>query len=196
MNGALQLESEPGIGSTFSFSAQFLPAPASVTPQPEDVAWAGKPSSHGRYRVLLADDNALNCRLTERLLTRRGHSVSIASNGCEAVEQFRSQPFQIVLMDVQMPEMDGLTATALIREYECAMGTRVPIIAMTANSMKGDREACLAAGMDDYISKPFQPEELYAKVENYGSLSLVSPFPYGDSVSAVAPLAGAGCDSM
>jgi len=196
MDGALQLESEPGTGSTFSFSALFLPAPGSDGPRLEDKAWVREGSSHGNFRVLLADDNALNCRLTERLLTLRGHSVSIAWNGAEAVEQFRSQPFQVVLMDVQMPEMDGLEATARIREYESTLGTRVPIVAMTANSMKGDREACLAAGMDDYISKPFQPEDLYAKVENYGSLSLVSAIAYGDSLSAAVPLAGPGCDSM
>lgn len=196
MDGALQLESEPGAGSTFSFTALFLPAAGSGAPPPEDNAWGRDGSMHGNYRVLLADDNALNCRLTERLLTLRGHSVSIASNGCEAVEQFRSQQFQVVLMDVQMPEMDGLEATARIREYESTLGTRVPIVAMTANSMKGDREACLAAGMDDYISKPFQPEDLYAKVENYGSLSLLSAIAYGDSLSAAVPLAGPGCDSM
>ena len=111
MDGSLQLESEPGAGSTFSFSARFLAAPGSEAPRPADVARVSKPSSYGKYRVLLADDNALNCRLTERLLTLRGHSVFIASNGREAVEQFRSEPFSILFKDRPKPEKDGGVAT-------------------------------------------------------------------------------------
>ncbi len=118
---------------------------------------------------MLADDNLVNRQLTVRLLERRGHSVTTACDGHEAVERFQSEVFDVVLMDVQMPVMDGLVATARIREYENGNESRIPVIAMTANAMRGDREVCLAAGMDDYLSKPFQPHELFALVETYGS---------------------------
>ena len=100
------------------------------------------------------------------LLRRHGYQVELASNGREAVERFRSKPFGAVLMDVQMPEMDGLEATAAIRDLEGNTGAHVPIIAMTAHAMKGDRERCLAAGMDGYLSKPVRAPELLALLEN------------------------------
>src|SRR6185295_904387 len=103
-----------------------------------------------RLQVLLAEDNVVNQRLAASLLERRGHKVVIAANGAEAVDAIRRQPFDVVLMDVQMPEMGGLEATAAIRALSGA-GARVPIVAMTAHAMKGDRERCLAAGMDEYL---------------------------------------------
>jgi PAS domain S-box-containing protein len=116
-------------------------------------------------RVLLAEDNPVNQRLVVRMLEKRGHSVALANNGKEALAAVDTEKFNVVLMDVQMPEMDGFEATAAIREHEQATGRHVPIIAMTAHAMKGDRERCLAAGMDDYISKPLQTRRLFEMME-------------------------------
>jgi signal transduction histidine kinase/CheY-like chemotaxis protein len=111
-------------------------------------------------RILLAEDNLVNQRVAVRILERAGHSVVIANNGREALAALREQPFDLVLMDVQMPEVDGLETTALIREAEVGSGTHIPIIAMTASAMKGDQERCLAAGMDAYIAKPIHARDL------------------------------------
>jgi two-component system sensor histidine kinase/response regulator len=116
-------------------------------------------------RVLLAEDNLVNQKLIVRLLEKQGHTVVVAANGREAVEAVERQPFDLVLMDVQMPEMDGFEATAAIRQWERSAGRHLPILAMTAYAMKGDRERCLAAGMDDYISKPIQPRELWETID-------------------------------
>ena len=116
-------------------------------------------------RILLAEDNAVNRELTVRILSKRGHSVHVVVNGRLALEALETQAFDVILMDVQMPEMDGFEATAAIRRSEAITGTRIPIIAMTAHAMKGDRERCLGAGMDGYISKPVQAEELLKLTE-------------------------------
>ncbi|MDE2810074.1 MAG: response regulator [Gemmatimonadota bacterium] len=121
-----------------------------------------------RCRVLLAEDGAINQQVAVRLLEERGHSVVVVNNGRAAVEQVAAQPFDVVLMDVQMPEMDGLEATAAIRRAEAQTGGHVPIVAMTAHAMKGDRDRFLAAGMDGYVAKPVRPHELYAAVEGGG----------------------------
>jgi len=118
-----------------------------------------------RLRILLAEDNAVNQRLAARLLEKRGHAVAIAENGRVALEALEKQPFDLVLMDMQMPEMDGLEATAAIREREKFSGEHIPIIAMTANAMTGDRERCMEAGMDAYLSKPIQVKDLFAAIE-------------------------------
>jgi two-component system sensor histidine kinase/response regulator len=118
-----------------------------------------------RLRVLLAEDNAINRELVVRLLSKRGHTVVVAANGKQAVSALETQSFDVVLMDIQMPEMDGFEATAAIRQKEKTIGTHVPIIALTAHAMKGDRERCLAGGMDGYVSKPVQAEELIKAVE-------------------------------
>ena len=111
-------------------------------------------------RVLVAEDNAVNQKLIVRLLEKRGHRVTVAGNGREAVDAAARASFDLVLMDMQMPEMDGFEATAMIRVGERRSGAHLPIVALTAHAMKGDREKCLAAGMDDYLSKPIQPGEL------------------------------------
>jgi signal transduction histidine kinase/DNA-binding response OmpR family regulator len=119
-----------------------------------------------RLHVLLAEDNVVNQRLAASLLRRRGHKVTIAANGREALATVTAQPFDVVLMDVQMPEMGGFEATAAIRALEAERQTpRMPIVAMTAHAMKGDRERCLAAGMDEYLTKPLDPRHLCALVE-------------------------------
>jgi signal transduction histidine kinase/DNA-binding response OmpR family regulator len=111
-------------------------------------------------RVLVAEDNAVNQRLATRLLEKRGHRVVIAANGREVLEALEREEFDLVLMDIQMPEMDGLETTAAIRTKELGLETRMPVIALTAHAMKGDAERCLAAGMDGYLSKPIRPQEL------------------------------------
>lgn len=115
-------------------------------------------------KVLLAEDNLVNQKLAGQLLIKRGHSLEIVGDGKQAVEAWRKNRFDIILMDVQMPEMDGLEATALIRASE--KGSRIPIIAMTASAMRGDREECLRAGMDDYLAKPIKPTQLFETIEN------------------------------
>ena len=131
---------------------------ASAAPAP------AAPSGGRPARVLLAEDNLVNQRVAVGLLRRYGHHVSIANDGAQALELFSREPFDLVLMDVQMPGMGGFEATALMRERERARGTYTRIVAMTAHAMAGDRERCLAAGMDGYITKPFNPETLFATV--------------------------------
>jgi signal transduction histidine kinase/CheY-like chemotaxis protein len=130
---------------------------------PEQQAPPATPST-GRVvrplQVLLADDNPVNQMTGTTMLQKLGHTVVVAGNGREAIEKNAAQPFDIVFMDVQMPEMDGMTATAEIRKQEQATGKHIPIVAMTAHAMKGDKEKCLEAGMDDYVSKPIRRQEL------------------------------------
>ncbi|MEK6237715.1 MAG: response regulator, partial [Planctomycetales bacterium] len=127
-------------------------------PAPSPVAETNEAS----LNILLAEDNAFNQRLALRLLKKMGHSIEVAENGRKAVELWEAGSFDVILMDVQMPEMDGFEATVAIREKEERLGSRIPIIAMTAHAMVGDRERCLDAGMDDYLPKPVQTEELIA----------------------------------
>ena len=110
--------------------------------------------------ILLAEDNLVNQKLASRLLEKHGHSVIIAANGHLALERLQNESFDLVLMDVQMPEMDGFEATETIRKKEESTGTHLPIIAMTAHAMQGDKERCLAAGMDGYLSKPLNIRNL------------------------------------
>jgi CheY-like chemotaxis protein len=117
------------------------------------------------WNVLLAEDNLVNQRLAVRILEKHDCSVTIASDGREALRSLEQQPFDVVLMDVQMPQMDGFEATALIRDKERHTGKHIPIVALTAHAMSSDREHCLRAGMDDYISKPIRSKELIEKLD-------------------------------
>jgi CheY-like chemotaxis protein len=110
-------------------------------------------------RILLAEDNQVNQQVARRMLEKQDHAVTVAANGREALLAFENQIFDLILMDIQMPEMDGFAATAAIRQKE-REGQHIPIIALTAHAMTGDRERCLAAGMDGYVSKPIRIEEL------------------------------------
>jgi CheY-like chemotaxis protein/HPt (histidine-containing phosphotransfer) domain-containing protein len=152
-------------------------------------------------RVLVAEDNSVNQRVIVRLLEKFGHSVAITGDGREALAALDREPFDAVLMDVQMPQMDGFEATRLIRANEAGTGRRIPVVAMTAHAMKGDRERCLAAGMDDYVSKPVQQSELLRvldwasgvgpAVEAPGPVQTPPPAaPVLDRAAAVARLGG------
>jgi len=118
-----------------------------------------------RFKILLTEDNLVNQRLALRLLRKMGHQVAVAQTGREALNALRLEKFNLVLMDVQMPEMDGFEATKEIRNSEQGLQEHVPVIAMTAHAMSGDHESCLKAGMDDYIAKPINREELRQVIE-------------------------------
>jgi CheY-like chemotaxis protein len=166
MDGAIWVESEPGAGSTFHFTASFDLVEAQRPPS--ESAGATGPALVARrpMRVLLAEDNLVNQRVAVGLLARRGHTVVVVGNGRDAIEAVEREPFDVVLMDVQMPEMGGVEATALIRERERSTGRHVRILAMTAHAMTGDRERFLASGMDGYLPKPIDRQALFAAIED------------------------------
>jgi two-component system sensor histidine kinase/response regulator len=141
--------------------------PSQTQDENEDKTQEVLPQSNWRQgmKVLLAEDNAVNRTLATRLLQKHGHTVVVVENGRQALEALARETVDLVLMDVQMPEMDGLEATAAIREKEKKTGEHLPIIALTAHAMKGDREKCLAAGTDDYLTKPIRTADLFAAVE-------------------------------
>jgi len=130
-----------------------------------------------RLHLLVAEDNAVNQRLAKQMLEKRGHTVVVVGNGQEALEALEREAFDLVLMDVQMPLMDGFEATARIREREKSTGTHIPIVAMTAHAMKGDRERCLEAGMDGYVSKPLRSQELFEAVEQWATREAAETAP-------------------
>jgi len=157
MGGRIWAESLPGAGSTFHFTATFQVAAAAAAP----AAPVDSPDTESRsLRILVAEDNPINRKLACKLLEKRGHVVAVAQNGKEAVEAVQAGAFDLVLMDVQMPEVDGIEATRRIRAWEQAAGRRTMIAAMTAHAMVEDRERCLEAGMDSYVTKPFQIAQL------------------------------------
>lgn len=124
-----------------------------------------KKEEEKKWKILLVEDKKMNQVLAVALLKKKDWQVKVASNGQEALEILAKKSFDLILMDVQMPEMDGIEATAHIRKKEEKTKEHIPIIAMTAHAMKGDREKCLAAGMDDYISKPFRAQIFYQTIE-------------------------------
>jgi CheY-like chemotaxis protein len=162
MGGGITVRSAPGEGSTFSFTVD---CPVCVEQDPA-VAKGGTRmpagSGGGPFAILLAEDNRVNQLLMVRLLEGRGHRVTVAGDGRAALDEAGRYGFDVILMDVQMPGMDGLEATRRLREQ----GVRTPIIAMTAHAMQGDRDKCLRAGMNAYVSKPIQPEEVFEAIED------------------------------
>jgi CheY-like chemotaxis protein len=123
-----------------------------------------RPTTRHGLRILIVEDNRINQMVATRIIARMGHTVEIAENGQIAVEMFGAKAWDVVLMDLQMPEMDGFTATGLIRQMETQRHVRTPILAVTAHAMQGDRERCLAAGMDGFVSKPLTAKELAAAI--------------------------------
>jgi PAS domain S-box-containing protein len=135
------------------------------------------PNTAATLKILVAEDNTVNQMLIARLLQKRGHTVKVVANGLEAVNALERGPFDLVLMDLQMPELDGFEATHQIRQREIQSGLHIPIVALTAHAMKGDRERCLEAGMDGYLSKPIRAEELDDVLEKYPKLPAADPLP-------------------
>jgi len=168
MEGEIWVDGDAGAGSTFSFTARFelsKGAPLELAP----VAAMAEPNGLSRrgLRILMAEDNTVNQKLVSRLLEKRGYSVVTVTDGQEALAALEKEHFDVVLMDVHMPSMGGFEATAAIRKRERERPTPpVRIIAMTASAMKGDRERCLAAGMDGYVSKPIRDKELFETIED------------------------------
>jgi CheY-like chemotaxis protein len=175
MQGRIWVESVPGSGSAFHFTASFEAcadqAPQSAALEPAEPAVPAPPAAP--LRILLAEDHPINQKLAQRAMEKMGHSVLVAGNGLRAVEAAAAQSFDLILMDLQMPDMDGFQATTLIREAELAAGRHTPIVAMTAHAMHGDREHCLRSGFDDYLSKPVDLQLLARTIEKAGKHPVV-----------------------
>jgi hypothetical protein len=168
MGGKISVESQPGVGTTFYFTIRFTPGVADTTipttttdahPYPSRDK-PGKPLD-----ILLVEDEYINQTLAVTVLRREGWKVKVAENGIQAMEMLKNNVFDVILMDVQMPELDGYETTRAIRRQEKSTGQHIPIIAMTAYAVKGDRKKCLSAGMDGYISKPIHSDDLIHEIE-------------------------------
>ena len=175
MGGDITVESEVGRGSVFRFSLPLLRCSGEIVEEHEGTE---TDFSSMKGNVLLAEDNAVNTKMTVAMLKKTGLTVRHAQNGREAVEMWRSEPFDLILMDCEMPVMDGLEATRRIRSEE-QDGKSIPIVALTAYAMKGDRERCLEAGMTEYISKPIRSRKLYSLLARF--LGTPSPSLHTDS---------------
>jgi len=165
MGGRIWLDRSDKRGSRFCFTATFeLPKGAILTPASAERP--GAPTWSKAVRVLVAEDNRVNQTVTSRLLEKHGFHTFLANNGREALETIQWESIDLVLMDVQMPVMDGLEATRRIREMEKKSGAHLPILAMTAKALQGDRDQCLSAGMDGYIAKPVEPKQLLEAIRS------------------------------
>ena len=173
MGGSIGVISTEGQGSTFAFTVRAERRHGIVVQNTPENTDAPRPAL-SPLRILMAEDNKVNQAVVSRILERAGHTVTIAVNGEEAAEMYLASGFDLVLMDVHMPVLDGFEATARIREMERSKGTHTPLIALTANAMDGDRERCLRAGMDGYISKPVRRDELLDTIAQFAPKRLLT----------------------
>lgn len=173
MHGKIGVESTPGVGSTFWFTAQFSKTPSVVVkpePQPSEVKSEEHTSDVALkdVKILLIEDNIINQKVAKGILANLGFSISIANNGALGLESYIAEPVDIILMDIQMPVMDGFTATREIREFEQKSGrTKSFIVALTANALKEDMEKCFEVGMNDFLTKPFKSEDIQRVLEHF-----------------------------
>ena len=164
MGGSITVVSAPGAGSTFTFHFPLEVAPRAASRPSAPVSNSPETHIHEDALVLVVDDDKTSSLLAGEMLRLLGYRAEFANNGEEAVKAFRPERYSAILMDLEMPLMNGIEAVARIRRVEAATDTRVPIIAFTADVMPGDRERCAAAGMDDFLAKPFRTEELAARL--------------------------------
>ncbi|MEW6266109.1 MAG: PAS domain S-box protein [Thermodesulfobacteriota bacterium] len=196
LKGRLWVQSRMGQGSAFHFTATFRKAAAVETGQREAGSAAAdietSPASAGGLRILLAEDNPINQKVAQRILEQAGHRVTLVETGRQALARLEGECFDLVIMDIQMPEMDGLEALKVIREKEKISGGHLTIVAMTAHALKGDQERFLASGFDGYLAKPISPEHLRKylrrQVRGAGQAQAAAPPP------AAKPAAGGGFD--
>ncbi len=163
MGGLITVRSKPGVGSTFSFTVMLRPAPPEIAAAEPARRWSDAQPQR-RLRVLIVEDNGTNRLVASRMVERMGHHVDAVADGSEAVQEVRAIPYDLILMDVMMPGMDGLTATRLIRA-EPGRVARTPIVGLTASAERGREVACRAAGMDGFVTKPVTAPRLAAAIE-------------------------------
>jgi CheY-like chemotaxis protein/HPt (histidine-containing phosphotransfer) domain-containing protein len=188
MEGSITVESTPGSGSTFTLQLPF--APADDLPAADEPALQTSPAPSAPCTILLAEDVPINQELARIMLEKAGHSVTIAANGAEAVQLFQAKVFDLIFMDMQMPEMDGLQATRAIRSLEVETGGHIPIVAMTANALESDREKCRDAGMDDFMPKPLRRDILHetlARFAGKGDARHATPAPANPETPELPP---------
>lgn len=192
MGGRIWVESKSGQGSEFHFTAR-LEEGSLETPQETATISYPCPVVTRSGKILLVEDNPVNSRLAQRILEKRGHTVQLAENGLEAINALYRSSFDVIVMDVQMPGMDGFEATRLIRrDTTGAFNPQIPIVAMTAHALQGDRERCLEAEMDEYVSKPVKSAELIAVIERFLGVSEDTDWPetVAGNIAADVPTVG------